>query len=124
MLASLSPALQEITITCTAPTKTFNLAGLQISNIIIPNETIRNKFKRQIDASGYSQCNMFGLVACQVAYEKGNDWLKQVKDYLYQNILYVDQFLKENLPQVHLIFRKEHTYYGLILENFIYQMNS
>ena len=47
---------------------------------------------------------MFGLVACQVAYEKGNDWLKQVKDYLYQNILYVDQFLKENLPQVHLIF--------------------
>ena len=104
MLASLSPALQEMTITCTAPTKTFNLAGLQISNIIIPNEIIRNKFKHQIDASGYSQCNMFGLVACQVAYEKGNSWLKQVKDYLYQNILYVDQFLKENLPQVHLIF--------------------
>lgn len=104
MLASLSSKLQDITITCTAPTKTFNLAGLQISNIVIPNEQIRNKFKKQLDASGYSQCNMFGLVACQSAYKTGENWLNQLKEYLYSNIEYVDQFLKENIPQVKLIW--------------------
>ncbi len=61
-------------ILCTAPTKTFNLAGLQISNIFIPDEKIKNDFQNEVWKTGYSLVNVMGLVACMSAYEKGDDW--------------------------------------------------
>ena len=82
MFASLSDDFADISITCTAPSKTFNLAGLQVSNIFIPNETLRFKFKKAVDAAGYSQVNVMGLEACQAAYEYGEEWLTQLKEYL------------------------------------------
>lgn len=66
---------QNNIILCTAPTKTFNLAGLQVSNIFIPNSDIRQKFQLELWNTGYSLINIMGLVACQSAYEKGQDWL-------------------------------------------------
>lgn len=62
---------QDHMILCTAPTKTFNLAGLQIANIWIPNERIRQKFQLELWNTGYSLLNIMGLVACQAAYENG-----------------------------------------------------
>lgn len=91
-------------IVCTAPTKTFNLAGLQVSNIFIPNEIIRNKFQLELWNTGYSLINIMGLVACQSAYEKGQDWLNNLKGYLLGNINFVDKFLKEKLPKIKLIY--------------------
>ena len=91
-------------ILCTAPTKTFNLAGLQVSNIFIPDKEIREKFQSEIWRTGYSLINVMGLVACQSAYEKGQEWLNELKKYLLDNIKYVDIFLKEKLPKIKLIY--------------------
>lgn len=91
-------------ILCTSPTKTFNLAGLQISNTFIPNKEIRDKFQTELWNTGYSLINTMGLVACEAAYEKGGTWLNELKKYLLDNINYVDKFLKERLPKIKLIY--------------------
>jgi cystathionine beta-lyase len=103
VFASLSEELAQITVTCTAPSKTFNIAGLQVSNIFIPNPQLRRKFRDAVSKAGYSQVNGMGLVACQAAYEGGAEWLDQLKDYLYGNLQFTREFLKERLPQIHLI---------------------
>lgn len=90
-------------ITCTSPAKTFNLAGLQISNIIIPDASLRKQFEKQIAAAGYSQLNTMGIVACEAAYRHGEEWLAALKKYLWDNLEFVRGFLTEQLPQVHLI---------------------
>lgn len=95
---------QNNIILCTAPTKTFNLAGLQVSNIFITNAEVRQKFQLELWNTGYSLINIMGLVACQSAYEKGQKWLDELRDYLLENINYVDTFLKENLPKIKLIY--------------------
>lgn len=103
VLASLSEEIAQRTITCTAPSKTFNLAGLQVSNIFIKNESLRRKFRQQILAAGYSQPNALGLFACQAAYEKGEQWLDELRAYLEDNFQKTKAFLKENMPKVRLI---------------------
>jgi len=103
VFANLKPEYLAQTITCTAPSKTFNLAGLQNSNIFIANESMRLKFKQEIIRSGYSQLNTLGLVACQAAYEGGAQWLDELKEYLSDNLTFVRRFLAEHLPQIKLV---------------------
>ena len=100
VFASLDEKYAAITTTCTAPSKTFNIAGLQISNIWISNPELRARFRAEVTAAGYSQVNLMGLVACQAAYETGEEWLKELKIYLEGNLDYVRTFLKENLPEI------------------------
>ena len=87
----------------TSSSKTFNMAGLQVSNIIIPNEEVRKAFERDNDATGYSQPNALGMVATMSVYEKGEEWLDELLEYLQGNLSYVRDFLKEKLPKVKLI---------------------
>lgn len=87
----------------TSPSKTFNIAGLQIANIIIPNADIRNRFDFENGAAGYSQCNVLGLAATKSCYEKGNEWVDELVEYLEGNLDYIRNFLKEKLPQIKLI---------------------
>ena len=101
--ATLGEEYQQNCIVCTAPSKTFNLAGLQVSNIFIPNQKLRRAFRKQIDAAGYSQLITLGLVACQAAYAYGEEWLTQVKAYIRSNITFVDDYLKQNLPQIKML---------------------
>ena len=101
--ATLGEEYQQNCIVCTAPSKTFNIAGLQVSNIFIPNQKLRRAFRKQIDAAGYSQLNTLGLVACQAAYTYGEEWLTQVKAYIRSNITFVDDYLKQNLPQIKML---------------------
>ena len=101
--ATLGEEYQQNCIVCTAPSKTFNLAGLQVSNIFIPNQKLRRAFRKQIDAAGYSQLNTLGLVACQAAYTYGEEWLTHVKAYIRSNITFVDDYLKQNLPQIKML---------------------
>ena len=75
VFANVDPRFAEFTVTCTAPSKTFNLAGLQISNIFIPNEKLRKAFQTEIDKTGYDEPNALGIVACEAAYRAGEDWL-------------------------------------------------
>lgn len=103
VFAGLKPEYLDRTVTCTAPSKSFNLAGLQVSNIFIVNRDIRSKFKEEITKSGYSQLNTMGLVACQAAYEHGREWLDTLKDYLAGNLDYIRSFLEEKLPQIKLV---------------------
>ena len=90
-------------VICTSPSKTFNLAGLQVSNIFIPDYELRRKFKHEINAAGYSQLNTLGLVACEAAYQYGLPWLEAVKQYLRENIEFTRAFLQNNIPQIKLI---------------------
>lgn len=103
VFANLAPEFANIAVTCTAPTKTFNLAGLQISNIFISNSELRRKFKAAVASAGYSQVNLMGLAACQAAYEEGGPWLEQLKTYLADNLDFVREYLQKYLPEIHLV---------------------
>ena len=103
VLASLSPEIAARTITCTSPSKTFNLAGLQISNIFIENDKLRRKFRAEVLAAGYSQPNALGLFAAQAAYENGGEWLQELLAYIETNYQKTKAFLAENMPKVKLI---------------------
>lgn len=100
---NLKEAYKEITINCTAPSKTFNLAGLQVSNIFIANPEIRRKFRKEIAKAGYSQLNGAGLVACEAAYAEGREWLEALKMYLTENLNYLREFLQTHMPQIKLV---------------------
>lgn len=103
VFASIKPEYNDITVTCASPSKSFNLAGLQISNIVISNKKLRDKFKKQIRMSGYDEPTLFGTIACQAAYEQGEEWLEELKAYLEENLCFVKSFLKEKLPKVKLV---------------------
>lgn len=103
VFANLDERFQEITITCTAPSKTFNIAGLQVSNIFIPNEEMRKAFLKEIDRTGYSQLNQMGLVACEAAYKYGRDWLEQLLVYLQGNLDFTREYIAKEVPGVKLV---------------------
>jgi cystathionine beta-lyase len=103
VFASLKPEYANIAITCTSPSKTFNLAGLQVSNIFISNKVLRRMFRKEMCRIGYAQLNTLGLVACQAAYEKGELWLEELRAYLFENLNYIRSFLREELPQISLV---------------------
>ena len=113
VFVSLSPEYEDMTITCTAPSKTFNLAGLQISNIFIPNPQLKRKFKKEIAATGYEEIGLMGLVACQAAYEGGEEWLRELKEYIWNNYLFLEKYLAEKIPQLQPV-RPEGTYLAWI----------
>lgn len=101
--AAISEEFAKNSVICTAPSKTFNLAGLQVSNIFIADEAKRNLFCKAVDAAGYSQLNVMGLVAAKAAYTYGEEWLCELKAYLAANLSFVREFLKENIPQIKLV---------------------
>ena len=90
-------------VVCTAPSKTFNLASMMISNIFVPNKELRQKFQHQVDAAGISQLGVLGLVATQTAYEKGDEWYENMLKYVWENIAYVKKYVKDNMPGVNVI---------------------
>lgn len=103
VFASMNPEFLDRTITCTAPSKTFNLAGLQVSNIIIGNPALKAALKEEIRKTGYNQLNTMGLISCQAAYEYGEEWLSGLKQYLLENLNYTKEYLKNNIPQLKLV---------------------
>ena len=103
VFTNLEADFSDFSIICTAPTKTFNLAGLQISNIFISNTKIRRLFREELRRSGYSQANVMGLVACRAAYSEGKEWLEQLQEYLTGNVAFLRKFLSERLPQIRLV---------------------
>lgn len=94
---------KEFSIICTAPSKTFNLAGMQTSNIIIANEEMRQKFVDMKTASGVNDANFLGRLACQTAYTYGAKWVDELVAYLNGNLEFMISYFKENLPQVNVI---------------------
>lgn len=103
VFADLKPEFSELAITCTAPTKTFNLAGLQIANTFISNSEMRIRFKKELAASGAGHVGIMGLDACRAAYSYGRPWLEELKSYLWSNLGLLRRFLQQNLPGISLV---------------------
>ncbi|MDE6210158.1 MAG: pyridoxal phosphate-dependent aminotransferase [Lachnospiraceae bacterium] len=103
VFANLKKEYENISITCTSPSKTFNLASMMISNIFIPNQQIRRKFRKELDAAGISQLSVLGLVACEAAYSKGEEWYQAMLSYVADNIEFTRKFVEENLHGVDMI---------------------
>lgn len=87
-------------IICTAPSKTFNIAGLQVSNIFIPNPDIRHAFTKQMARNGVNLVNYLGLIACEAAYADSEEWLEQLLVYIKGNQEYLRREFSEHLPQL------------------------
>lgn len=98
--ASISKAFSELSITCTSPSKTFNLAGLQVANIIVENETIRRKIAEALRKNTISDIGPFAIDALIAAYNEGEDWLDQLLPYLYSNYQYTKEYCNTHLPQL------------------------
>lgn len=95
--------------TCTAPTKTFNLPGLKVSNIIIPNQSIRDSFKKVLKKNSIGGLNCLASFALEAAYNESEVWLDELRVYLKSNLEFLKKFIKKNLPKVR-IFEPEGTF--------------
>ena len=100
VFSEVKEAYRDISMICTSPSKTFNIAGLQISNIFISNPEKATAFRRQVAAAGYSQVGLPGLVACEAAYRHGDEWLEGVLAYIKANAEFTRAYLQEHLPRV------------------------
>lgn len=107
--ASISDEFAHISITSMSASKTFNIAGLSASYLIVPNNEHRRAYDRFMYATHISSGNFFGLVATEAAYRHGADWLRQLMTYLEGNLELVSEFLSKNIPQLKLM-KPEGTY--------------
>jgi len=107
-IASLSEDAANRTVTLTAPSKTFNLAGLKTSNIIIPNKKLKDDFQAVLSKNGYGT-NIFGITAAEAAYSHGEEWLDALLTYIRGNLKTMEDYLAEKIPELK-VFPVEGTY--------------
>lgn len=103
IFASLGEELAQICMVCTAPSKTFNLAGLQTSNIFIPSDSLRRRFKAELAAMSVGSLGTMGMAACEAAYTGGAEWLDELRAYLRGNIDFTRKYINNKIPGVRLI---------------------
>ena len=99
-LASLDQRYHPFVLTAIAASKTFNLAGLKLSQVIVPDETLRRKIQKPYQTLGVSAGNSFAYLATEMAYTHGDEYVNQLNAYLEQSIAYIDDFLKTHLPMI------------------------
>ena len=100
VFAGLKKEYEDHCIVCTSPSKTFNLATMVLSNILISTRELRKRFQKQLDAAGISQLGVMGLIACETAYSMGEAWYLAMLAYVRSNIAFVKSYVEENLPGV------------------------
>jgi cysteine-S-conjugate beta-lyase len=108
-LGNISKELSEITITCMAPSKTFNTAGLSTSYAVIPNRKLHIKFRDTLDSLGIGMGNVFGITALEAAYVDGEEWLRQMLIYIEDNMNYMVEFTNNNIKGI-TVRKPEGTY--------------
>lgn len=106
---NLDKKFHEIIALYSSPGKTFNVAGLQPANIIIPNEELRKKYQWANTQAAYSQGSLMGQLAVKVCYTKGADWVDELVEYIYENAKYMSRYVKENFPKAKMV-ESEGTY--------------
>lgn len=99
MLAA-DPEIKDLLVLCTAPSKTFNMPGLQTSNLFIPDPAKREAIEKMMDRCGMGEPNVLGLTACQAAYEKGDEWVDALNAYTRANQEYGKKFFDEHVPEI------------------------
>ena len=107
--ASVSDECRDNSVTLNSPSKSFNIAGLQIANIICSNQTLRRRINRALNINEVCDVNPFGVIALQEAYNNGEEWLDELNEYLYGNYKALKDFFTEYLPKLEVI-RLEGTY--------------
>lgn len=107
--ASISEEFAQNSITCTAASKTFNVAGLKNSNIIIPNESLGKMFLATMKKFHVQGINIFGALAMELSYEYGEEWLDELLSYLHQNLIFLTKFFEDNIKELTVI-QPEGTY--------------
>ena len=103
MFPTVHNTFMDNVVLCTAPTKTFNLAGLQNSNIFVPNERLRRLYAHEVSKTGYSSLNTMGLAAAKASYEHGHEWLVELRKYLRGNLDFLKEFIAKKIPHVKVI---------------------
>ena len=98
--ASVNDTCRDISVTCVSVSKTFNLAGLQASAVIVSNPRLRHKVWRGINTDEVGEPSAFAMAGAIAAYREGGAWLDELRDYLYENKQYVRRFIAENLPRL------------------------
>lgn len=101
--ACVSEICREISITCIAPTKAFNLAGFQTSAICVPNEEIRCRVNRAINTDEIAEPNVFAVDAAIAAFTKGAPWLDELKKYIYSNKQLVRDYVRKEIPNINVV---------------------
>jgi len=109
VFANISEAAAENSIICTAASKSFNLAGLQFSAVFIKNENLRKQFMKEIDKTGYDEPSIMGIVSTTAAYVSGGEWFDEAKKYIWENILFVENYMAEHCPKIKVL-KPEGTY--------------
>lgn len=102
-VASLSPEAAGITITCMAPSKTFNMAGLSTSFVVISNPGLKQKYETMLNQINVGSGNIFGFAATTTAYYEGHEWLDQLMQYLLDNLKVLDDFIQRNIPEIRVV---------------------
>jgi cystathionine beta-lyase len=101
--ASVSEKCKRNSITCIAPTKTFNLAGLQTAAVVVPDKVLRHKVWRGLNTDEVAETNIFAVDAAIAAFTKGGDWLDELRQYIFDNKQSVIAFLKNEVPQIKVV---------------------
>lgn len=109
IIAKLSDKVAEHSIICTSPGKTFNLASLEIANIIIPNEQLRESFKEGLQQAGIHNPTFFSVPALEAAYTLCDEWLTELRAYITDNIAFTTSFIAEHMPELN-VMKPEGTY--------------
>lgn len=101
--ASISPEAAQISITCVAPTKAFNLAGIQSSAVIVPNPALRHRVWRGLNTDEVGEASILGAIAPGAAFGQGGSWLDALRQYVFGNKTYVREYLAQHLSQVKVV---------------------
>ena len=101
--ASVSKECREISVTCIAPTKTFNLAGLQTAAVVVPDENLRHKVNRGLNTDEVAEPNAFAIDAAVAAFTKGEAWLDELRGYLYETKKMVAEYIEKEIPELRLV---------------------
>lgn len=106
---NISKDLKDNCILCTAPTKTFNIAGVQVSNVIIPNDDLRNKYLNTVERNGMGDLNIFAIPALIAAYNESENWYEEMLDYIEGNFDFLYEYIEKKLPKLK-VTKAEGTY--------------
>lgn len=103
VFAKLDDRFAANSVTCTSPSKSFNIAGLQVSNVFVPNADLRRRYLAAHRETGYGELNSMGIEAARACYQRGGPWLAALKDYLEGNLAFMRDYLLEHAPQLALV---------------------
>ena len=101
--ASVSDTCRDVSITCIAPTKAFNIAGLQTSAVVVPNPFLRHKVWRALNTDEVAEPNSFAQVVTEAAFNLGGDWLDEMREYVFENRRIAEDFINKEIPSIRAV---------------------